>query len=310
MLDPRVYEEAYGLRYLPFRGTEDGLYLLHSLSGRPLLSTSPYLTDTPDLPVNDDGQRAYREFVFAQHERFKPAFTLVKTRDFNFANILAEGCTIETTAVSTILNLEAGEKALWDRMDRKRRKQIERGRELKPEFRVGRPDGRNDLLRDFYSVFVETQTRLGTPVHSQKFFDRILTYHPSAHVMVGYVEGLPATGALLISRKSALYHPYTGTLAKYFSTYLNCALYWEMILWGIQQSAKEFDLGRSFLGSGVHAFKKYWGGTDVPLYYCYRTDGRIPDFSAWHLKAATRAWRWLPRSVARTLGPYLIRSVP
>lgn len=173
-------------------------------------------------------------------------------------------------------------------------------------FRVGR----SDLIRDFYGVFVETQTRLGTPVHSQRFIEEILKHHSDAQLLVGYVEGAAATSALLLTRKNTLYHPYTGTLAKYFSTYLNCALYWEMMLWGIQQRLTEFDLGRSFLGSGVHAFKKYWGGSDVPLYYCYRTEQRIPNFSAWHLKAATRAWSLLPRSLARTLGPYLIRSVP
>lgn len=304
MLDPRVYQEAYGLEYFPFRGNRDGLYRLRSLRGKPLLSTSPYLTDTPELTGASGAE--YREFASALHRRFRPEFTLIKSRDRIFAENLGESFRVEATAVTSLVDLRGGEGAVLAGMDRKRRRQIEKGLELKPEFRVGR----QDLVDDFYAVFVETQTRLGTPAHSKRWFEKILEYHPESRLMVSFVEGEAAACALLLNQRNTLFHPYTGTLPRYFASYLNCSLYWEMIRWGIAEGAETFDLGRSFIGSGVHAFKKYWGGRDLPLYYAYQTPGTLPDFSAWHLRIATKVWSFLPPRVAGKIGPALIRSVP
>lgn len=321
MLPLDVYREAYGLGVvaLPDALTarvpaEAALVVMKSLAGHTILSTSPYLTDTEDLPTDPDAIRAYKAYALEACASLKPDYALIKTRNPAFAEMLLPEFTLSHQFVASRLDLSGGEETVWDkRLHTKRRKQVRKGAELQPRFEFGRAA---NLLDDFYSVFVATQTDLGTPAHGKAYFEGIFRHDPNARVVVGYVGGRPVTGALLLVRERpqgrTLYHPYTGTLREYFSTYLNATLYWEIIKHAIQSGCAWFDMGRSFRGSGVHDFKTYWGTEDVDLVYAYwlKPGVALPAFDTPTLKLATRVWSFLPKALARRLGPRLIKAVP
>lgn len=311
MINSDVYQKCYGIRPLEVLPGFAPLYEMKSLLGRTLLSTSPFLTDTPELPNSVELQDSYHRQCVSLMRTTRAHYALIKTRDPLWAERMhQDGSQISHGFVTSVLDMKRTESEIWSKaLHRKRRSQVERGYDLDPEFHWGR----HELLEDFYRVFSATQTRLGTPVHGLNFFQLILDTDPNAQLLVARVEGRPASAALLLIHNDTLFHPYTGTLPAYFPSYLNSTLYWEMIRFGVREQIAHFDMGRSFAGSGVHQFKKYWGTRDVPLFYCYDFDGprgKIPELHSPWYRMATRLWSHLPVSLATRLGPHLIRSVP
>ncbi len=158
-----------------------------------------------------------------------------------------------------------------------------------------------------------TQTQLGTPVHSIKFFSNIIRYHPNTSFVVIYLSKVPVSAALIFLKEKQLYHPHAGTIKKYKPSSINSVLYWEIIKYGIANKCNVFDMGRSFNGSGNARFKKSWGGKEVQLYYCYYLNRKktIPNYNSKAMKILTTAWKNLvPIYLAKNIGPTFIKSVP
>lgn len=305
LFPPAVYQDSYGLAFYPCGGNGAGLFALKNLQGKTILSSAPYLTDAENYPGNG---AEFAVFAEALRNKLGASYALCPTRDAALASEWGKKCFTNSQFVTSVLTLDGAESVWNNRLHRKRRKQIEKGRAFKAQFRWGR----EELLDPFYQVILRTQTALGTPVHSKRYFASILAHVPESALVVGYVDGSPVSTALTVKKGGVLYHPYTGTLGAFLPGYLNCTLYWELILYGLRNECTQFDLGRSFKGSGVHQFKTYWGAFDVPLYYCYfLKDGvSAPDLSAGHFKLATQLWSRLPSSLAKWIGPSLIWRVP
>ena len=74
---------------------------------------------------------------------------------------------------------------------------------------------------------------------------------------------------------------------------------------------RQFDFGRSSRGSGTYRFKRQWGTVESPLFwYTIPIHGRVlPTSSAEGRLAAylTSAWRHLPLTVTRGVGPRIRR---
>jgi len=309
MLNSDIYRETYGIR--PFT-VLDGLppvYRLKGLFGSTLLTTSPYLTDTPFAGFDNRKLMEYAEACRELCERENADYLLIKTRQPGFAEILRPGYKNSEAFVTTILDLRGGEEPVWkERVEAKTRNQVRKGYKSEPVTRFGK----HELLNDFFRVIAITQTRLGTPVHSVRYFSNIIGHHPEAHLAVVYISDRPVSAALLLVRDAVLYHPYAGTLDEVKPESVNNVLYWEIIKFGMGKGCGAFDMGRSFKGSGNARFKNSWGGEEIQLYYCYYLNKRagIPDYGSATMKLLTRLWSHLPVDFAKALGPRLIRSVP
>ncbi|MGH7532116.1 MAG: FemAB family XrtA/PEP-CTERM system-associated protein, partial [Gemmatimonadales bacterium] len=79
------------------------------------------------------------------------------------------------------------------------------------------------------------------------------------------------------------------------------------------QGAKVFNFGRCTPGSGTHAFKRQWGGRDVPLPWGQWSDSAVtapPTPSRPLFKFASACWRRIPVGVAARIGPNFARLLP
>ena len=93
----------------------------------------------------------------------------------------------------------------------------------------------------------------------------------------------------------------------------NMLLYWAFLQEAIARGATVFDFGRCTPGSATHAFKRQWGGEDLPLAWGQWRRGRVaatpsPEGRIFHL--ATRCWQRLPLAVTNLFGPRLARCLP
>jgi hypothetical protein len=155
---------------------------------------------------------------------------------------------------------------------------------------------------------------LGSPVHSHRFFQEILT-HLKAHARILLVRDGPSTmgAALMLMFAGTLSLPWVASLRERFAKCPNQVLYWEAMRFGIREGYRVLDFGRSSR-PGTYEAKRQWGPDRAQLYWFYHPDnptrrdplGADPDQLAW----AARTWKMLPLVAANTLGPLLRRTLP
>jgi hypothetical protein len=82
----------------------------------------------------------------------------------------------------------------------------------------------------------------------------------------------------------------------------------------LEAGVRQFDFGRSKLGSGSYAFKTQWNMRERPLPYQFFLVRRknMPNFSPANprFKFAISLWKALPLPVTRVLGPAMVRAFP
>jgi serine/alanine adding enzyme len=157
---------------------------------------------------------------------------------------------------------------------------------------------------------------LGTPVLPRAFFERVATTFPDLVVFgVVYRGEQPLAGGCGFAWREEFEMTWAGALREPRSISANMFLYWAFMEQVIARGARVFNFGRCTPGGGTQAFKKQWGGIDVPLpWHQYAPPaGSVhttpsPDDPAFSW--GPRLWRHLPLAVANLLGPRLVRFLP
>jgi len=291
----------------------DGLPPVYELKRKfcpSLMTTSPFVTDTEFPQMDKLARSEYADKSIELCEKLRASYLLIKTRLPELACSLGGKFEVTEGFITTILHIDKGEDCVWKHLiSSKVRNHVRKGYRAKPEIKWGRCE----LLSDFYHVISSTQTQLGTPVHSRKFFSNIIRYHPNTSFIVIYLSKVPVSASLIFLKETQLYHPCAGTVKKYRPSSINNVLYWEIIKYGIANECDVFDMGRSFKGSGNERFKRSWGGNEIQLYYCYylNRNKKIPNYNSKAMKLLTTAWKNLvPVCLAKKIGPTFIKSVP
>jgi FemAB-related protein (PEP-CTERM system-associated) len=175
--------------------------------------------------------------------------------------------------------------------------------------------GRLDLLDDAYEGLARSMHELGSPYHDKDYLRQMaqalgdalefLVVRSSDNELVG-------VGAL-IAQGNVLTNLHANILRNFRSDYAGEFLYWSVIQRYTAKGFKEFDLGRSLVGSGNEVFKMKWKPRRVPLAYWYYLPqgGEIPELNQKSPKFQLAIWLWkrLPAFAVRALGPQLIRGI-
>ena len=165
-------------------------------------------------------------------------------------------------------------------------------------------------LPGFWSRYARAQRDHGTPVLPFRLLSELKRHLGDAMEVTEVFAGHePLAGVVTFYHRGTahLYHAYIGQDAR--RHHAGDHLYWWMMGHARARGCQHFDLGRSKLGTGSHAYKTYWGMTPEPLDYAYRLIGTdaLPDINPKNPKfaAMTRVWSKLPMPVANALGPKL-----
>src|SRR5262249_58127566 len=101
---------------------------------------------------------------------------------------------------------------------------------------------------------------------------------------------------------------------RYHRLSANMLLYSSALEYACREGFEVFDFGRSTPGGSTYRFKEQWGARPVPLYwYHWSREARpVPDISPENSKygLAIRAWKRLPVTLTRLIGPSIVRSIP
>lgn len=176
--------------------------------------------------------------------------------------------------------------------------------------------GREDELDNFYAVFSRNMRDLGTPVYAKFFFRNILeTFSETTWICTVFAKkNVPVASGFLIRFKENIEIPWASSLRRYNPLSPNMLLYWSVLKFACQQGCRFFDFGRSTPGEGTYRFKKQWGAQPVQLYWHYwlRNGATLPELNTKNPKYnfAIQAWKRLPVSVTRVLGPAIVKNIP
>jgi FemAB-related protein (PEP-CTERM system-associated) len=205
------------------------------------------------------------------------------------------------------LNLGQDASALWQRLPAERRNRIRKGQRLGVRAELCGPEG----LGELYAVLARCMRDLGSPVHSARFFQEIVScLGDRARILLVRDQTGVVGGALMLMFSGVLSIPWVASLRESFHKCPNQVLYWEAMNFGIREGYRVLDFGRSSR-VGTSESKRQWGPDRVQLYWYYDPNGRHtlgadPIRLGW----AARVWRQLPLPVANLLGPLVRHTLP
>ena len=180
-----------------------------------------------------------------------------------------------------------------------------------------------NLLDDFYSWFSEHMLDFGSPVHSKKWFAKILkNFGERAILCLAYGKNnLPQAGGMILCHDRVVSIPWACTLKRFNRCNPNMLLYWTLLQYAADNGYQFFDFGRSTPGMGTYKFKAQWGAIAYPMYW-NRTDTTssifIPQNEQYNGQKDTnskarrykeKVFQGFPVSMATVLGSRLRRYV-
>lgn len=307
----QVFERAYGLQthYLAFLSGETfvgvlPLAIMPRLPGGKVIAVSlPYCNYGGLLVVHGVDPEPLK--TAAINYLTSCDIAKVELRDIALGMVGA----VEVTMIRT---LPEGADLLWKQIGDKARNQVRKAQKVGLKLRWGRDQG-----DELYKVYAKNMGRLGTPVHSPKFIDEILSnFREQANVLTVRLNEQVIGAMLVIKHGDTWTDPMASCLSEFNKLNPNMLMYWEALRVACDAGAKTFDFGRCHKDSGTYRFKKQWGAIEVALnYHSYEAGRLLPRVSTifYRGQGATRLariWQKLPLFVQMRLGPVVRRWLP
>jgi FemAB-related protein (PEP-CTERM system-associated) len=193
---------------------------------------------------------------------------------------------------------------------RKQRRMTRQGAKhgLHPELGLNHLDG-------FYEVYARSVHALGSPVFPRRLFHAIAQeFGKDCELLTIWKDGEVVSGVLTLFFEDQVLPYYGGALHDALPYAVNDFMYWELLCHAARAGYRTFDFGRSREGTGAYHFKRHWGFEPAPLPYQYvLLDGnQMPNLSPSNpkMRLAVAAWKRMPLSLTKVIGPRLTRYLP
>jgi FemAB-related protein (PEP-CTERM system-associated) len=307
----RVIERAFGHRTFYLLAERDGavcgvlpLTLVRSrLFGSSLISNAFAVRGGP---VADDPESLHALESEAVRVMEATAVSVLELRDFSASR--ADWPAKTNLYASFRRPLERSADDNLKAIPRKQRAMIRKGirNQLKSEID-------NDVGR-LHRVYAESVRNLGTPVFSKSYFRILREEFPTVSDVVTVTwRGRAVASVLNFYFRDEVLPFYGGGTRMARDLAANDFMYWEVMRRACERGYRNFDFGRSKIGTGSYAFKKNWGFEPKPLVYQFRLSaGRsMPDLNPLNPKLGflVTAWKQLPLAVANLIGPLIVRGI-
>jgi hypothetical protein len=169
-----------------------------------------------------------------------------------------------------------------------------------------------ELLNDFYRLFVITRRRHGLPPSPRLWFSNLRQNHAdSLTVRVAYKDRKPIAAILTLQFGDIVYYKYGCSDYSFNNLGGMPWLFWSAILAAKSSGASQLDLGRTDHGqAGLLAFKNHWAFPPRALtYWSFPANSALVATSGWKMRAAKRLFTSAPESVLKITGRLLYRHI-
>ena len=269
----------------------------HYLLSMPFLNAGGPLGST-------EAQLALVEWATAESKRSRPDLLELRSR-----RAVPGDLAQSQRKITVHLPLPDNSEALWKAFPGKLRSQVRRPQKEGYQVKFGL-----DQRDAFYAVFARNMRALGTPVLPASLFAKISSVFPElVEFGVVYHGAEPIAAGCGFAWQGEFELTWASSLREYNKFAPNMLLYWSFMQRMIDRSVKVFDFGRCTPNSGTHAFKRQWGGADVPLPWAQWSTRNVtstPSPNQPMFKLAVACWSRLPLSVTNRLGPLIAKRLP
>jgi FemAB-related protein (PEP-CTERM system-associated) len=164
----------------------------------------------------------------------------------------------------------------------------------------------------FYDIYSQNLRSLGTPVVSRRYFAALLqTFGSDCEISAVLHQGKPIASLVTFYFRDEVLPYYGGGLPEARRTSGYDFMYWDLMRRAAERGIRIYDFGRSKKDTGPFRYKKHWGFEPEPLGYQYHLvkSKAMPDVSPANPKyhVFIEAWKRMPLSLTRMLGPVLAR---
>jgi FemAB-related protein (PEP-CTERM system-associated) len=175
-------------------------------------------------------------------------------------------------------------------------------------------------IDDFYQIFAINMRKLGSPVHSKKWFECLFNnYAQHIYLSVIYSDAVPVGAGIVLRTGNKVAIPWASTVAEYNKLAPNMMLYWSLLEHVSNLGCTEFDFGRSTYDEGTYKFKRQWGAEPVPLAWSNLFSNLALSETTMAKKnianvnkiraLVEKTWSKLPLGITTTLGPKIRKHI-
>jgi FemAB-related protein (PEP-CTERM system-associated) len=219
--------------------------------------------------------------------------------------------------VRMVLPLPGGSEALMAGFKSKLRSQIRKAEKNGLTCVVANSQIQID---DFYQIFAINMRKLGSPVHSKKWFECLFNNYAQQSILsVVYSDKVPVGAGIVLRTANKAAIPWASTVAEYNKLAPNMMLYWSLLEHVSNLGCTEFDFGRSTYDEGTYKFKRQWGAEPVPLAWSNlvpnlaSSQTTITETSTGNVNQiralVEKTWSKLPLGFTTRLGPKIRKHI-
>ena len=169
-----------------------------------------------------------------------------------------------------------------------------------------------DLLKEFYALFVVTRGRHRLPPTPYAWFRNLIQCQGKAlEIRLAYKDETPISAILTIQCNDTVYYKYGCSVARFNKFGATPWLLWRAIAAGKSTGATKFDMGRTEEeNAGLLTFKNHWVAQPQRLVYW-----RFPDMSSfdsangWKLEFAKHVFSSMPDGLRTIAGKLIYRHI-
>jgi FemAB-related protein (PEP-CTERM system-associated) len=219
------------------------------------------------------------------------------------------GLISKSVYVTSILELDPDPAVVWnEKLKRNKRKTI-----VKSEKRNLTREWTNKT-NEFYKMYAHNMRELGSPVHSNKFFENILHVFPdNSRVLAVKRDGNVLYAAFYLFYKDTVINSWSSTLEEYRKFYPTDFGIWNAIKYSCENGYRHYDLGRSQENSTNIEFKMRWNAETKQLHYKYYLNKvkDVPNITSTNpnRQLFAKVWSKLPLGLATTMGPLIRKGI-
>lgn len=216
---------------------------------------------------------------------------------------------VQTGKIRMLFDLPSSGDELFAGFKSKLRSQIRKAEKNGVVFRWGSLMDLDGIFR----VFSKNMHSLGSPVHSKRWLQSILTaFKESAKVGLAIYEDQVVGMGIILFCGQTVAIPWASTLNEFNRLNPNMLLYWNFLRYSADNGYSRFDFGRSSEGEGTYKFKEQWGAKPKPLMW-YVQSGTIYDVekqaASSERERIADIWRKTPFAIANMLGPRIRKYI-
>src|SRR5579863_7813986 len=169
-----------------------------------------------------------------------------------------------------------------------------------------------DLLQDFYALFVTTRRRRSVPPTPYSWFQNLIKSQGAAlEIRSAYSDRTPIAAILTLRFRDVLYYKYGGTDPRFNRFAAMPWLFWRAISSAKAIGISEFDMGRTRTDEeGLLAFKNHWDAHPRHLFYVRYPEAQstMPP-AGWKSRVLKKTFSLMPEPLLRFVGTVIYRHV-